>query len=126
MDRGSVRYIVHDVNVAVEFRSEKLDFDVQMHPAPGLAALTRGTSRLLLNAPGAGGAGAAIPNGRLPEPGGWNGIQLEVEDLAAVRERPRKEGVSFRNEIISGKAGKQVLLEVPAVNPVELLEPPER
>lgn len=97
-----------------------------MHPAPGFAALKRGTLRLLLNAPGAGGAGQTMPDGRRPEPGGWNRIQLEVEDLAATVDRLKEQGASFRNEIVSGKGGKQILLEDPAGNAVELFEAHEQ
>lgn len=122
----SVRYIVDDVGKAVKFYTNHLGFEVQMHPAPGFAALQRGDLRLLLNAPGAGGAGQDMPDGRRPEPGGWNRIQLEVEDLTSEVKRMKNEGVSFRNEIVSGKGGKQILVDDPAGNPVELFEPHER
>lgn len=89
MTRVNVRYIVDDVDAAVAFYTEHLGFEVAMHPAPGFAALDRGSLRLLLNAPGAGGAGEAAPDGRVPAPGGWNRFQLEVEDLASVVERLR-------------------------------------
>lgn len=123
MNTVSIRYIVDDVDAAVDFYTAHLDFDVLMHPAPGFAALERGNLRLLLNAPGAGGAGQAMPDGRMPEPGGWNRIQLDVDDLAATIERLEEKGVGFRNEIVSGKGGKQILLDDPAGNPVELFEP---
>lgn len=119
----NVRYIVSDVDAALDFYNNQLDFEVQMHPAPGFAALTRGNLRLLLNAPGAGGAGQAMEDGRSPVPGGWNRIQLEVEDLSAIVERLKEQGATFRNEIVSGQGGKQVLIEDPAGNPVELFEP---
>lgn len=119
----NVRYIVSDVDAAIDFYTNQLDFEVQMHPAPGFAALTRGNLRLLLNAPGAGGAGQAMEDGRSPVPGGWNRIQLEVEALSAIVERLKEQGVTFRNEIVSGQGGKQVLIEDPAGNPVELFEP---
>ena len=93
-----------------------------MHPAPGFAALTRGSLRLLLNRPGAGGAGQAMPDGRVPKPGGWNRIQLEVEDLAGLVEQLKQEGASLRNEIVVGNGGKQILLEDPSGNPIELFE----
>lgn len=122
----SVRYIVDDVGRAVEFYTNHLGFEVQMHPAPGFAALQRGDLRLLLNAPGAGGAGQDMPDGRRPEPGGWNRMQLEMEDLESEVKRMKEEGVNFRNEIVSGKGGKQILVDDPAGNPVELFEPHER
>lgn len=126
MNSVSVRYIVNDVDAAVDFYTKHLDFEVLMHPAPGFAALQRGPLRLLLNAPGAGGAGQAMPDGSSPESGGWNRIQLEVEDLAAAMEQLKQDGASFRNEIVSGKGGKQILLEDPAGNPVELFQPHQR
>jgi len=121
----SVRYIVDDVDAAIEFYTEHLGFEVELHPAPGFAALSRGDLRLLLSAPGAGGAGQPMPDGRKPEPGGWNRIQLEVQDLAAEVEALRNSGAPhFRNEIIGGMGGKQILLEDPSGNPIELFEPP--
>ncbi len=120
-----VRYIVDDVESAIAFYSKLLDFGIELHPAPGFAILTRGDLRLLLNAPGGpGGAAQPMPDGRTPEPGGWNRIQLEVEDLESEVERLSAAGASFRNEIVSGRGGKQILLEDPAGNPVELFEPP--
>ena len=120
----SVRYIVEDVEEAIDFYTRHLGFGVELNPAPGFAVLSRGDLRLLLNAPGAGGAGQAMPDGRRPEPGGWNRIQLEVRDLAGEVERMRDAGARFRNEIVSGRGGKQVLLEDPSGNCVELFEPP--
>jgi catechol 2,3-dioxygenase-like lactoylglutathione lyase family enzyme len=120
----SVRYIVEDVEEAIAFYTRHLSFGVELNPAPGFAMLSRGDLRLLLNAPGAGGTGQAMPDGREPEPGGWNRIQLEVEDLAGEVESMRKSGAHFRNEIVSGRGGKQILLEDPSGNPIELFEPP--
>jgi catechol 2,3-dioxygenase-like lactoylglutathione lyase family enzyme len=120
----SVRYIVEDVEEAIAFYTRHLGFGVELNPAPGFAVLSRGDLRLLLNALGAGGAGQAMPDGRRPEPGGWNRIQLEVRDLAGEVERMRDAGARFRNEIVSGRGGKQILLEDPSGNPVELFEPP--
>jgi catechol 2,3-dioxygenase-like lactoylglutathione lyase family enzyme len=120
----SVRYIVQDVGEAIAFYTRHLGFEVELNPAPGFAVLSRGDLRLLLNAPGAGGAGQAMPDGRRPEPGGWNRIQLEVQDLAGEVERMRGGGARFRNEIVGGRGGKQILLEDPSGNPVELFEPP--
>jgi catechol 2,3-dioxygenase-like lactoylglutathione lyase family enzyme len=116
----SVRYIVHDVDAAIAFYTGALGFTVDMHPAPGFAALSLGELRLLLNRPGAGGAGQAMADGRLPEPGGWNRIQIEVGDLASVVERLQSAGVRFRSEVVIGNGGSQVLVEDPSGNPIEL------
>jgi predicted enzyme related to lactoylglutathione lyase len=94
-----------------------------MHPAPGFASLSRGELRLLLNRPGAGGAGQAMPDGRVPAAGGWNRIHIEVEDLSATVEKLKGMGCRFRNEIVSGMGGRQVLVEDPSGNPIELFEP---
>jgi catechol 2,3-dioxygenase-like lactoylglutathione lyase family enzyme len=123
MGRVGVRYIVADVDAAVAFYTGLLDFEVVMRPAPGFAMLARGDLALLLNRPGAGGAGQAMPDGRLPEPGGWSRIMLEVDDLAATVARLREAGATFRNEIVVGNGGKQILLEDPSGNPIELLQP---
>ena len=119
----SVRYIVDNIDSAVAFYSGYLDFHVDLHFAPGFASLSRENLRLLLNAPGAGGAGQAMPDGRTPAPGGWNRIQLEVEDLAAKVETLRKAGAKFRSDIVIGNGGKQILLDDPAGNCIELFEP---
>ena len=121
----SVRYIVHDVAAATAFYTQHLGFQVEMQPGPGFAMLSRGELRLLLNTPGGGGgAGQAMPNGRWPEPGGWNRIQIEVDDLAGLVDRLQQEGARFRNEIVVGQGGNQILLEDPSGNPIELFEPP--
>lgn len=120
----SVRYIVDDVEEAIAFYTRHLGFGVELNPASGFAILSRGDLRLLLNAPGAGGSGQAMPDGRKPEPGGWNRIQLEVRDLASEVESLRNAGARFRNDIVSGRGGKQILLEDPSGNPIELFEPP--
>jgi catechol 2,3-dioxygenase-like lactoylglutathione lyase family enzyme len=120
----SVRYIVDDVDAAIEFYTRQLGFAEVMHPAPTFAMLSRGDLRFILSAPGSGpGGGAAMPDGTRPEPGGWNRIQLEVEDLEAKVEELRAAGTSFRNEIVEGVGGKQILVEDPAGNPIELFEP---
>jgi len=120
----SVRYIVDDVDAAIAFYTERLGFGVELNPAPGFAVLSRGDLRLLLNEPGAGGAGQPMPDGRELEPGGWNRIQLEVDDLADEVEAIRDAGARFCNEIVEGRGGKQILLEDPSGNPIELFEPP--
>jgi catechol 2,3-dioxygenase-like lactoylglutathione lyase family enzyme len=120
----AVRYIVDDVDAAVGFYRDQLGFDEQARPGPGFAILSRGGLRLMLSAPtGPGGAAQAMPDGRVPEPGGGNRIQLEVADLAAVVEELREAGASFRNDIVTGRGGKQILLDDPAGNPIELFQP---
>ena len=123
MNPVTVRYIADDVDAATDFYRDRLGFTVEMGPAPGFAILSRGELRLMLNAPGSGGAGQPMPDGRMPEPGGWNRIQVEVEDLASEVEALREAGARFRNEIVSGRGGRQILLEDPAGNPIELFEP---
>src|ERR671911_1201003 len=125
MTKVSVRYIVNDVDAAISFYTDMLGFELGMHPAPGFASLSRGGLQLLLNRPGAGGAGQAMPDGQLPAPGGWNRIQIEVDDLASTVERLRGIGCRFRNDIVSGNGGQQILLEDPSGNPIELFEPPK-
>jgi catechol 2,3-dioxygenase-like lactoylglutathione lyase family enzyme len=123
MSKVGVRYIVTDVDEAIAFYTEHLGFQVDMHPAPGFAAISRGDLQLYLNRPGAGGAGQAMPDGQLPEPGGWNRIQIEVEDLEATVEKLKAAGAKFRNEIVTGTGGKQILLNDPSGNPIELFQP---
>ncbi len=124
MARVSVRYIVDDVDAAIGFYCGQLGFNEDMHPAPTFAMLSRGDLRLVLSAPGGGpGGGQEMPDGTMPEPGGWNRFQLEVQDIDATVARLREGGARFRNEIIIGVGGKQVLVEDPAGNPVELFEP---
>jgi catechol 2,3-dioxygenase-like lactoylglutathione lyase family enzyme len=120
----SVRYIVDDVDAAIEFYCRELGFHEEMHPAPTFAMLSRGDLRLVLSAPGGGpGGGQAMPDGALPEPGGWNRFQLEVADLAATVDSLRSHGARFRNDIVVGVGGKQILVEDPSGNPIELFEP---
>ena len=123
MTAVSVRYIVDDVDAAVAFYVERLGFHVEIRPAPGFAMLSRGDLRLLLNRPGAGGAGQPMPDGRRPEPGGWNRIQIEVSDLEREVEALREAAASFRGKIVIGRGGSQILLDDPAGNPVELFQP---
>jgi catechol 2,3-dioxygenase-like lactoylglutathione lyase family enzyme len=120
----SVRYFVHDVDAAIDFYCRLLGFKEEMHPNPAFAMLSRGDLRLNLSKPGGGpGGGMAMPDGRLPEPGGWNRFSLEVPDLAATVEGLRASGAQFRNDIVTGVGGKQILVDDPSGNPVELFEP---
>ncbi len=124
MPSVSVRYIVDDVDAAIDFYCRRLGFEEVMHPAPTFAMLSRGELRLALSAPsGAGGGGQATPDGRVPEPGGWNRFMLEVSDLDGIVAGLREAGAGFRNDIVTGVGGRQVLVEDPAGNPVELFEP---
>jgi catechol 2,3-dioxygenase-like lactoylglutathione lyase family enzyme len=124
MTSVSVRYIVDDVSAAIDFYRQHLGFDQVMHPAPSFAMLSRGELRLALSAPsGEGGGGQAMPDGRVPEPGGWNRFMLEVDDLEATVSTLREAGVRMRNQIVTGVGGKQILIEDPAGNPVELFQP---
>jgi catechol 2,3-dioxygenase-like lactoylglutathione lyase family enzyme len=120
----SVRYIVDDVDAAIDFYCGQLGFHEDMHPAPPFAMLSKGDLRLVLTAPGGGpGGGQAMPDGTLPEPGGWNRFQLELSDLEGTVAQLRERGARFRSEIITGVGGKQILVEDPSGNPVELFEP---
>jgi len=124
MAKVSVRYIVDNVDVAIDFYCRELGFREDMHPAPSFAMLSRGDLRLVLSAPGGGpGGGQAMPDGTMPEPGGWNRFQLDVDDIEAIATRLRDHGARFRNDIITGVGGKQVLVEDPAGNPIELFQP---
>jgi catechol 2,3-dioxygenase-like lactoylglutathione lyase family enzyme len=119
-----VRYIVNDIDAAIDFYCTQLGFREVMHPAPSFAMLSRGDLRLALSAPRGGpGGGQPMPDGTLPEPGGWNRFQLEVSDLAATVEDLSRQGARFRSDIIAGVGGKQILLEDPSGNPIELFEP---
>jgi catechol 2,3-dioxygenase-like lactoylglutathione lyase family enzyme len=119
-----VRYIVHDVDAAIGFYCQKLGFQEIMHPAPAFAMLSRGDLRLVLSAPNpAGGGGQPMPDGRQQEPGGWNRFAIEVDDLEGTVESLRKSGARFRNDIVTGVGGKQILVEDPSGNPVELFQP---
>ncbi len=121
-DLVSVRYIVDDVDAAIEFYSRHLGFTLSSSAAPAFADVRRGALRLLLSGPTSSG-GRTLPDGRTPEPGGWNRIHLIVDDLAAEVERLRGEGVTFRSEIVTGPGGSQAVLDDPSGNPVELFQP---
>lgn len=120
----SVRYIVDDVDAAIDFYCRHLGFAEQMHPAPTFAMLIRGDLRLILSAPSAqAGGGQVMPDGTRPAPGGWNRFALEIDDLEATVATLRGAGVRFRNEIVTGVGGRQILAEDPSGNPIELFEP---
>ena len=120
----SVRYIVDDVEQAIPFYRDRLGFQLIMHPAPPFAMLERGDLRLLLSAPNPGlGGGAAMADGRRPEPGGWNRFAVEVSDIESTVAELRQAGVAFRSEIVNGVGGRQTIAEDPSGNPVELFEP---
>jgi catechol 2,3-dioxygenase-like lactoylglutathione lyase family enzyme len=118
----SVRYMVDDVDVAVDFYTRHFGFTVRTNFAPAFADVVRGRLRLLLSGP-ASSAGRPMPDGQVPAPGGWNRIHLIVEDIAAEVERLREAGLTFRNDIVTGPGGQQILLEDPAGNPIELFQP---
>ena len=119
----SVRYIVNDVEAVLPFYTEQLGFAVEMQGGGGFAMLSRGDLRLLLNRPGAGGAGQSMPSGQAPAPGGWNRIQIEVDDIDAMYARLQAAGATFRNEVVTGNGGKQALVEDPSGNAIELFQP---
>ena len=127
MSTVSVRYIVDNVDAAIAFYRDHLGFREQMHPDPAFAMLTRGDLRLVLVAPvpagHPGGGSRPMPDGTPQRPGGWNRFMIEVPDLAAAAEKLRAAGVRFRNAIVTGVGGKQVMIEDPSGNPVELFEP---
>ena len=118
----SVRYMVDDVQAAIDFYTGPLGFTLRTSAAPAFADVTRGNLRLLLAGP-ASSAGRPMPDGRTPGPGGWNRIHLIVPDIAAEVAQLCSQGVSFRNDIVTGPGGKQILIEDPAGNVVELFEP---
>ena len=121
----SVRYMVHDVEEAIDFYTTQFDFTVRSSAAPAFADVVRGNLRLLLSGP-TSSAGRPMPDGRTPGPGGWNRFHFVVEDIAADDERLRAAGLTFRNDIVSGPGGRQILLEDPSGNPIELFQPAGR
>jgi catechol 2,3-dioxygenase-like lactoylglutathione lyase family enzyme len=127
MTTVSVRYIVNDVDAAILFYCQHLGFHEDMHPDPAFAMLSRGDLRLVLVSPiGAdhrGGGSRPMPDGTKQEPGGWNRFMLEVPDLTGTVEALRERGVHFRNEIVTGVGGRQIMVEDPSGNPIELFEP---
>ena len=118
----SVRYLVDDVEASIAFYTEHFGFTVLSSFPPAFADIVRGRLRLLLSGPRSS-AGRPMPDGRRPEPGGWNRIHLIVEDIAGEVERLRAAGLTFRNEIVSGPGGQQILIDDPSGNPIELFQP---
>lgn len=118
----NVRYMVDDVEDAVAFYTTHLGFAARTHAAPAFADVVRGNLRLLISGP-ASSAGRPMPDGRIPQPGGWNRIHLIVEDIAAEVERLRAAGLTFPNDIVTGPGGQQILLDDPSGNPIELFQP---
>jgi catechol 2,3-dioxygenase-like lactoylglutathione lyase family enzyme len=119
-----VRYIVNDVDAALAFYCGHLGFHEDMHPAPTFAMLSRGDLRLVLSAPSANaGGGQSMPDGTRQVPGGWNRFAIEVVDLEAIVNELRAAGMHFRNEIVTGVGGKQIIVDDPSGNPVELFQP---
>jgi catechol 2,3-dioxygenase-like lactoylglutathione lyase family enzyme len=124
MPSVSVRYIVDDVDDAIRFYVDRLGFTEVMHPAPTFAMLARGDLRLVLSKPGGGpGGGAALPDGSVPTPGGWNRFAIEVDDLDALHSQLTAAGVHARSPIVDGVGGRQVIVDDPSGNPVELFQP---
>ena len=124
MTTVGVRYIVEDVREAADFYTDQLGFTVAIDATPGFAALDRGELRLFLNPPkGPGTASQPTPDGRVPEPGGWNRFQIVVDDIDAEVDRLKAADATFRNEVVRGDAGSQVLVEDPSGNLVELWQP---
>ena len=124
-DLVSVRYIVNDVDDAIAFYTAHLGFELRMSAAPAFADVVRGNLRLLLSGPTSSG-GRTLPDGRQPEPGGWNRIHLIVDDIEAEVKRLSDDGLAFRSEIIRGPGGAQCVLDDPSGNPIELFQPRER
>ena len=118
----SVRYMVDDVDASIDFYTKHLGFTLRMSAAPAFADVARGQLRLLLSGP-TSSAGRPMPDGAQPGPGGWNRIHFIVEDIEAEVERPRTAGLSFRNNIVTGPGGRQILLQDPSGNVVELFQP---
>ena len=125
MATANVRYMVHDVEAAIAFYTTHLGFKVLSSAAPAFADVVRGDLRLLLSGP-TSSAGRPMPDGRQPEPGGWNRMHFIVDDLASEVARLRAAGVRFRNDVVKGPGGSQILLDDPSGNPIELFQPARR
>jgi catechol 2,3-dioxygenase-like lactoylglutathione lyase family enzyme len=124
-DLVSVRYIVDDVEASIAFYTRHFGFTVMSSAAPAFADVVRGRLRLLLSGP-ASSAGRPMPDGRRPEPGGWNRIHLIVDDIDGEVDRLRAAGLTFRNDVVTGPGGKQILIDDPSGNPIELFQPAAR
>ena len=124
-DLVSVRYIVDDVEASIAFYTGHFGFTVMSSAAPAFADVVRGRLRLLLSGP-ASSAGRPMPDGRRPEPGGWNRIHLIVDDIEGEGDRLRTAGLTFRNDIVTGPGGRQILIDDPSGNPIELFQPAAR
>jgi catechol 2,3-dioxygenase-like lactoylglutathione lyase family enzyme len=122
-ENPTVRYFVHDLDSAVAFYAERLGFEEELLAAPSFAMLYRGGLRLLLSVPGLPGAGAALPDGSVPESGGWNRMTLQVADIAGTVETLRAAGVAIRAGVSAGIAVRQALIQDPSGNLIELFEP---
>ena len=118
----NVRYMVDDVQASIDFYTKHLDFEVRTSAAPAFADVTRGNLRLLLSGP-ASSAGRPMPDGAKPGPGGWNRIHLIVDDIVGEVTRLREAGLGFRNDVVTGPGGSQILLEDPSGNVIELFQP---
>jgi catechol 2,3-dioxygenase-like lactoylglutathione lyase family enzyme len=123
-DLVSVRYMVEDVEEAIGFYTSHFGFALRSSAAPAFADVVRGRLRLLLAGPESS-AGRPMPDGRKPGPGGWNRIHLIVADIGAEVDQLRSAGLSFRNDIVTGPGGRQILLDDPSGNPIELFQPAE-
>lgn len=125
MSTVQVRYIVTDMDAAIAFYTKHLGFHEDMYPAPTFAMLSRGDLRLVLSAPAGPnmGGGSTLPDGRVPEPGGWNRFAVQVDDVASVASGLRQAGVSLRSDVIEGPGGRQAIIEDPSGNPIELFQP---
>jgi len=119
-----VRYILHNVDEAISFYTKRLNFKLEMHPAPAFAMLSYGDLRLVLSAPDpSAGGGQQMPGGTQQTPGGWNRFALQVTDIVTMANELKKNGVHFRSDIVNGAGGKQVIMDDPSGNPIELFEP---
>jgi catechol 2,3-dioxygenase-like lactoylglutathione lyase family enzyme len=124
-DLVNVRYMVDDVEASVDFYTRHFGFEPGLNAAPAFAEVLRGHLRLLLSGPKSS-AGRPMPDGRKPAPGGWNRIHLIVDDIGGEVQRLRAAGLAFRNEIVTGPGGQQILLDDPSGNPIELFQPAAR
>lgn len=122
IQQTAIRYIVNDIDTSVHFYTTLLGFQIKQQVKSAFASLTLGTLQLFINQPGAGGAGHAMSDGTMPIPGGWNRFQLQVKNIESVVEELKKNGAKFRNEIVTGVGGKQILLEDPSGNLIEIFE----